>query len=308
VTTTLVTGAAGFIGSYVVRQLLDEGEDVVGFDRAWPGSLPAVLGDRADAFPQVTGVVEDFAALSRAASDHGVERVVHLAAELHAASAADPGLCIRSNVTGNHNALELARVLPIAKVVTASSAALFGPPSFHPDGPMGEDVPLRPGDVYEAAKAFGEVEGAFYAERFGVDTTAIRVGLAYGHGCLIGTGRMFADELLDKPRRGLPGRAPWGDASINWLHAVDAAGAFVAASRSATPLPAYNLRGDHRPIAEAVAVARDLLPGADIEVVPGTHPWAQDFDDEAFRKDTGFAATWTLEQGLADTLERMPPV
>jgi nucleoside-diphosphate-sugar epimerase len=304
--TTLVTGAAGFIGSYVVRQLLDEGEAVVGFDRAWPGSLPAVLGDRADALPRVTGEVSDFAALARAASGHGVERVIHLAAELHAASAADPGLCIRSNVTGNHNALELARVLPIAKVVTASSAALFGPPALH-EGPVRNDAPLRPADVYEAAKAFGEVEGAFYAERFGVDTTAIRVGLAYGHGCLIGAGRMMADELLDKPRRGLPGRAPWGESSINWLHVVDAAGAFVAASRADTPLPAYNLRGDHRPIADAVAIARRLLPGADIDVAPGAHAWAQDFDDEPFRRDTGFASTWTLEQGLADTLAKLPP-
>jgi nucleoside-diphosphate-sugar epimerase len=305
--TTLVTGAAGFLGSYVVRQLLGEGEGVVGFDRAWPGSLPHVLGDRADAFPRVTGEVSDFAALARAASEHHVDRVIHLAAELHAASAADPGLCIRSNVIGNHNALELARALPIAKVVTASSAALFGDPALHPPGPLPEDAPLRPADVYEAAKAFGEVEGAFYAERFGVDTTAIRVGLAYGHGCLIGTGRTMADELLDKPRRGLPGRVPWGDSSINWLHAVDAAGAFVAASRADTPLPAYNLRGDHRPIAEAAAIARRLLPGADIEVVAGSHAWAQDFDDVAFRRDTGFASTWTLEQGLADTLAKLPP-
>jgi nucleoside-diphosphate-sugar epimerase len=304
--TTLVTGAAGFIGSYVVRQLLDEGEAVVGFDRTWPGVLPLVVGDAAaaDGFPQVTGDVSDFTVLARVAADHKVDKVIHLAAELHARSADDPGQCLRSNVGGTHNALELARVLPIQKVVTASSAAVFGPPELQ-TLPVKEDAPLRPADVYEASKCLGETEGAFYTQRFGVNHCAIRVGLAYGHGCLIGAGRLMADELVAKPARGEPGRVPWGESSMNWIHVVDAAGAFVAASRAETTLPAYNLRGDYRTITDTVAAARALQPGADIEALPGGHAWCQDFDDSALRTEIGFTPSWTLEDGLADTLARL---
>lgn len=302
----LVTGAAGFLGSYVVDQLLAEGEVVVGLDRSWPGAIEAVVGPAAEDVVQVTGDVTDFALLARVAQEHGVDRVIHLAAELHARSADDPGQCIRSNVTGTHNVLELARLLPIRRVVTASSAALFGPAQLH-DRPVSNDARLYAGDVYEASKIFGESEGEYYGKRFGVDNAAIRVGLAYGYGCRIGWGARLVDELLLRPRRGEVGRIPWRDASINWTYAVDAADAFVAASRATTRETwAYNLRGDHRTLPETIDVARALLPDATYELVePFTHPWAQDFDDHVLQEEIGFRSTWTLEAGLADILARV---
>jgi nucleoside-diphosphate-sugar epimerase len=86
---------------------------------------------------------------------------------------------------------------------------------------------------------------------------------------------------------------------------VDAAGAFVATSRVDTTLPAYNLRGDFRTVQDTVAAARALQPGADINALPGGHTWCQDVDDSAFRTEVGFAPSWTLEDGLADTLARL---
>lgn len=304
--TYLVTGASGFIGSYVVRQLLDEGEAVVGHDRRWPGTLPAIVGKDMESVTAVSGDITDFAHLVRIVREHHIDRIIHLAGELHDRSAENPGACIASNVLGTHNVLELARVTDVTRVVTASSAAIFGPAENHPPGPLPNDARLYAGDVYEASKIFGESEGEFYFQRFGVDNVAIRVGLAYGWGCTIGSAFRLVNELIEKPLRGEPGNVPWGGGAMNWSYVVDAADAFVRASRAGTTTTfAYNLRGDHRPIQEAVAIARKLIPGAQIQAAPGGHRWAQDFDDSVIRAELGFVPAWSLEAGLEDTIQRI---
>lgn len=304
----LVTGASGFIGAHTVRRLLDAGEDVVAFDRDGRGALESVLDDRAGDLDLVVGEITDVALLAHVVRDRRIERIIHLAAELHARSAVNPGQCIQSNVVGTHAALEAARLFDVERVVTASSAAIFGSPNLHPGGRVTNDARQHAGDVYEASKIFGESLGEHYFRTYGLDNAAIRVGLAYGFGCLSGAGRTMIEELLEKPLRGEPGRVPWGDSSINWTYIEDAAAAFVrAAEISTTDTFAYNLRGDHRPIRDAVLIARELLPEADIRAEPGEHPWAQDFDDGPLRHDTGFTASWSLEAGLRDTLHCMLP-
>lgn len=304
--TYLVTGATGFIGSYVVKQLLDEGEAVIGYDRSWPNALEMVMGDASHGLVAVVGDVTDFPSLARTVREHGVDRIIHLAAELHSASAENPWKCIQSNVVGNHNVLELGRLFDIARIVTASSAALFGPPDRHPEGIVRNDARLYAGDVYEASKIFGESEGQYYYERFGIDNVAIRIGLAYGYGCTIGWGKRMIEELLEKPMRGEPGRPAFGDSDMNWTYAFDAADVFVRASRaSATGTFAYNVAGDSRPIKDAAEIARRLIPGSDVEAVPGAHPWAQLFDDTPLRRDFGGKVEWSLEAGLEDLLGRL---
>lgn len=305
--TYLVTGAAGFIGTYVVGQLLDDGETVVGLDRQWPGATEMVLGaERLGDFDRQVGDVADLALMLRLVSDHEVTHVIHLAGELHALSADNPGQCITSNVIGTHNVLELGRLTDVERIVTASSAAVFGPPSRHPDGPIPEDASLLAADVYEASKIFGETEGAHYFRRFGVDNVALRIGLAFGYGSRIGWGARFVEELVVKPLRGEPGRVPWASSKMNWVYAHDAADAFVRASRvSTTDTFAYNIRGDLLTVAETVEAARELIPGADIAAEPGEHHWAQDFDDTGLRTETGYETRWTLRDGLADIIGRL---
>ena len=58
-------------------------------------------------------------------------------------------------------------------------------------------------------------------------------------------------------------------------------------------------------MADTVAVAKSLIPGADVVAEPGEHDWAQDFDDSLLRADTGYESKWTLEDGLAATIERI---
>lgn len=302
--TYLVTGATGFIGSYVTDQLLRDGESVIALDRqlTW-AARPAVPG--ANALTQVEGDVTDFALIADLIQRHQVDRVIHLAAELHDRSAAQRGQCIQSNVVGTYNVLEAARLFGVARTVLASSAALFSPDQVDHAVPLNEHAQTHAGDVYEASKLFGESVGEYYSRRLGVENTSIRIGLAYGAACLIGTGRRLIDALVTKPLAGEPGEVEYtADTMMNMVYIRDAADAFVRASQGPDPTsPVYHVRGDYRSVRDMIAAAIALIPGAQISAGPADHRWPQNFDDALFRRDYGFTARWSLEDAMAEIVQ-----
>ncbi|MEV0128476.1 NAD(P)-dependent oxidoreductase [Dactylosporangium sp. NPDC050688] len=299
--TYLVTGATGFIGSYVVDQLLDQEHRVVALDRR-PGWAAAPRASGTGALTFVEGDVTDFSLIADLLATHKVDRIIHLAAELHDRSAAQRGQCIQSNIVGTYNVLEAARLFDVERTVLASSAALFNPADIDPAVPLTESARVRAGDVYEGSKIFGETMGEYYWRTLGVVNTSIRIGLAYGAACLIGVARRLVDEVITKPLAGQPGRTAYGaDSMMNLVYIHDTADAFVRASQGPAPTsPVYHVRGDYRSIGDMVDIARTLIPGASIEVGDAGHRWPMNFDDSQFRKDYGFTPQWTLEAALAD--------
>ncbi|MER6825604.1 NAD(P)-dependent oxidoreductase [Streptosporangium sp. NPDC000563] len=298
--TYLVTGATGFIGSYVVDRLLRDGHRVVALDRrpewaAEPSGAP-------DALTFVEGDVTDFALVADLVSTHRADRIIHLAAELHDRSAAQRGQCIQSNIVGTYNVLEAARLLGVERTVLASSAALFDPAEYGAGEPITEDARIHAGDVYEGSKVFGETMGEYYRSSLGVMNTSIRIGLAYGAACLIGTARRLIDELVTKPLAGETGRPAFHSGSMmNMVYIHDTADAFVRASQGPEPLHnAYHVRGDYRSVGEMAEIARGLIPGARIEPADADHRWPMNFDDTYFRRDYGYETRWPLEEALAE--------
>ena len=136
--TTLVTGAFGCIGSWVVRGLLADGERPVALDLGDdPWRLRMIAGD--DVTSRVTlvrGDVTDREAIAHVVREHGVRRIVHLAAWQVPLCRQDPARGALINVVGTTNVFEVARTSggQVERVVYASSAAVFGPPTLYPPG------------------------------------------------------------------------------------------------------------------------------------------------------------------------------
>jgi uronate dehydrogenase len=156
-TTVLLTGAAGTIGSALRERLPGYGWDVRAFDRdPVPGG---VIGD-------ITSPADLDAALA------GVEAIVHLAG--HPTEA--PWPVIRAaNVEGVLQVFEAARRAGVDRVVYASSNHAAG---FTPIGP--EPLPAatapRPDTLYGVSKAFGEALGRYYVDRYGFRVACLRIG------------------------------------------------------------------------------------------------------------------------------------
>jgi nucleoside-diphosphate-sugar epimerase len=303
--TYLVTGATGFIGSYVVDRLLRQDHRVVALDRrpGWAATPDAAV---AGSLTYVEGDVTDFSLIADLVATHRVDRIIHLAAELHDRSASQRGQCIQSNIVGTYNVLEAARLFEVERTVLASSAALFNPADNDPAAPLSESARIRAGDVYEGSKIFGETMGEYYWRTLGVVNTSIRIGLAYGAACMIGVARRLVDEVVTKPLAGEPGRTAYrADSMMNLVYIHDSADAFVRASQGPEPTsPVYHVRGDYRRIGDLVEIARSLIPGARIEAGDADHRWPMNFDDALFRRDYDFSPQWTLEKGLAEIVDQ----
>jgi nucleoside-diphosphate-sugar epimerase len=131
--TTLVTGGFGCIGAWVIRGLLAAGERPVVFDLGDdPWRVRMIAGpDAPERLCLVRGDITDKAQLERVVRDHGVRRVIHLAAWQVPLCRQDPPRGASINVTGTANVFEVARASAgqVERVVYASSAAVFGAPS-----------------------------------------------------------------------------------------------------------------------------------------------------------------------------------
>jgi UDP-glucose 4-epimerase len=170
----LVTGAAGFIGSHLMRRLVADGHAAVGFDDLSAGAVGNLAGVDA---PLVEGDLRDGDALRRAAA--GCEVVFHQAAMKSVPrSMAEPLAFTEVNVLGTLHVLEAARATG-ASVVFASSSSVYGDQDRYP---VTEAMTPRPRSPYAATKLAGEGYLRAWWEGFGVPTVALRYLNVYGPG------------------------------------------------------------------------------------------------------------------------------
>lgn len=311
----LVTGGCGFIGSYLVRDLLRDGHDVVATDVRGPDLLhdivTADLG--ADAMPPVHGTdMSDVTGLLRLCTTYGIDAIAHTAGLLSEGCDAAPAHAGAVNIVGTGRLFELAATLGIGHIVWTSSISVFG--YVASDAVVADDAPHAPTTFYGLYKSANEGQARLYHEHFGVSSTGIRVGFAYGYGRMRGRGA-WVHELLGKPALGQPGRVAGGDALVPWLYVEDASAALLAALQApADGARFYNTQGTPRWKREAVDHVRALLPEADVELVGESQGYPTGLDDHAIRSELGWSPATTMERGIELSIDRhrraagLPPV
>lgn len=145
----LVTGGAGYIGSHVVRQLVERGERVVVLDNLSTGYRSAVLGA-----PLVIGNTGDPETVNRVLAGHQVETVMHFAAHtIVPESVSDPLKYYGNNTCATRNLLECCSRAGVKHFVFSSTAAVYGIP---PDGLASEQTPTAPINPYGLSKLMSE--------------------------------------------------------------------------------------------------------------------------------------------------------
>ena len=170
----LVTGGAGFIGSHVVRLLLDAGHKVTILDNFSSSSKNSVdskakliVGDIADAKKSLEAL-------------NGIDAVIHMAGLIIVPeSVEDPIKYCQNNVIGTVSLLESMRKTNIKKIIFSSSACVYGIPEKLP---IKENAPVRPDNPYGASKASIETYLQTYNAVFGFDSIILRYFNPYGPG------------------------------------------------------------------------------------------------------------------------------
>ncbi len=307
----LVTGATGIVGSWLTRDLLARGAQVVALVRdADHHSELYRSGDIGRCFV-VGGNVEDFRTLERAIIEHEVDSVFHLAAQTIVGTAhRSPLPTFEANIRGTYNLLEACRLHCdlVQRVVVASSDKAYGEQD---NLPYTEDMPLNGRHPYDVSKSCADALAQTYQHTYGLAVGIARCGNVYGGGDLnwsrIVPGTIRA--LLGGDR---PVIRSDGTYVRDYIYVKDVARAYIylaerVAEKEASG-QAYNFCAD-KPLSvlELVATIQEMMGARGLEPIIADSARGeirnQHLSSEKARSALAWEPEFGLEEGLGETID-----
>ncbi len=303
--TYVVTGGAGFIGSALVRSLLDEGGRVIVIDNFLTG--------RESNLNEVRGRIELHRADIRcydliAPAIRGADVVFHLAAIPSVPrSIQDPVPSHEVNIDGTFQVLRASLEGKAGRVVYAASSSAYGDTAVLPKT---ETMAPHPKSPYAAQKLLGEYYASVFHSCYGLETVALRFFNVYGprqdpSSPYSGVLSLFMKALIERQAPTILGD---GEQSRDFTYVQDVAALCIQASRApGAPGKMYNAGNGNRYTLNHVWSVLQKIEGVEIAPVYGP-PRAGDVRHSqaatgAAVRDLGHVPQFTLEEGLRRTLE-----
>lgn len=303
----LVIGGAGFIGSFVVRELLKEPvKEVIIYDNFSRGKIENIkecLDDKRCYIYPYGGDIRDVDILDKAVE--GVDYVFHLAAMWLLHCKDFPRTAFEVNIAGTFNVLEACVKHKVKKLIYSSSASVYGDAV---ETPMTENHPFNNRNFYGATKIAGEAMCTAFNERYGLSVVGLRYANVYGpnqdqKAAYTGVIPIILNKIeTDEPIY------IYGDGSqaYDFIYVEDAARANICALLSDVSFGFYNVgTGVQTSIKELVDLIVRLT-GAKNEII--FKPYSQDdarqfvknrvLSTEKAEKEIGFKYRFSLEEGL----------
>jgi nucleoside-diphosphate-sugar epimerase len=304
----LITGGYGFIGAWIIRNLLARGDQVWVYDlKEDSRRLRQILPEEAVrkvAFVQ--GDVTDLPALKATIAAHAITHIIHLAGLQVPTCRADPMLGAKVNVLGTLAVFEAVKSSgdQVKRLVYASSAAVFGGPDKYPAGSLADDVLLTPSTHYGVFKCCNEGNARIYFQDSGLSSIGLRPWTVYGVGRDLGM-TSEPTKAIKAVLLGRPYHISFGGWS-DFQYVDDVARAFVyCLERPYTGAKSYNLRGDVISLADFHAALCTVLPDAARLVTIGKTQIAiaYDLSDDALQRDLGPIPKTPLVEGIRQTVQ-----
>lgn len=318
--TYLITGGTGFLGSYIAKQLLEQGEQAVLLSRSTPSanSMSEVLTpEQIDKLVYAQGDVQDLARIIHICQEHNVDIIIHPASLLLADCEKNPIRAVQTNIIGTLNIFEAARICGIKRVVWASSNSAIGN-AYRTDeenraSAIPLDAPHHPVTIYGKIKDYNEFMGQFYNDRYGMECIALRYNVLYGKGRRRG-GANYIRNMLNVPALGQSAVCDYGDDAPNFCYIEDAARATLLACKAPYKRSAYNITGIPIAMTELRDYVQTLLPDAEIELAPGIMDLAWKYDTSIEEEELGYKPEIGIKEGALLTINDvreaagLPPV
>lgn len=251
----LVTGGTGFIGGWVVRDLIAKGQEVRLFDLApGPETLNFVEPGLAERVEMISGDIRDAGAVTRAVS--GMDAVIHLAGLMTVDCAANPRRGIEVNLIGGQNVFEAAAAAGVRRVAYASTAGVYGP---------ADPVHPKPMTLYGLLKLALEGVARVAHLDHGITSAGFRPAIVYGPGesSGIAAGPSIA---LRAAAMGQPAIIRFSG-KVGFVHVQDVARALVGAvTAPLTGAHIFDLCGPTEGMTTFTDLLRTRVPDADITI------------------------------------------
>jgi dTDP-glucose 4,6-dehydratase len=300
---TLVTGAAGFIGSHLSEYLLERGHAVIGMDNLATGDVANIEHLTGRDFVFVRHDVTNYLTV-----EGPLDYVFHFASP---ASPIDylklPIQTLKVGSLGTHNCLGLAKAKG-ARFLIASTSEVYGDPLVHPqlEEYWGNVNPVGPRGVYDEAKRFAEAITMAYHRAHGMETRIVRIFNTYGPRMRVQDGRAIP-AFLSQALRG-EDVTVFGDGSQtrSLCYVSDLVDGIYRLMMSETPDP-VNIGNPHELTIRALAERIVALAGSGSKIVerplPVDDPRVRQPDITRARTILGWEPKVPLEEGLPRTLD-----
>jgi UDP-glucuronate 4-epimerase len=305
--TFLITGALGCIGAWIMRNLIDEGANVVAMDLANDPIRPRLLLSPAE-LELITFVqtdVTDLTTVRRVVEQEGITHIIHLAGLQVPACKANPSLGAQVNVIGTINLFEAVRHCqhPVRGLVYASSVAVLGPAHRYPHQPIPDDAPTYPDTLYGVYKQSNEHTARLYWQDWHVGSIGLRPYIVYGVGRDQGLTSGIAKAIL-AAAAGRPYEIGF-DGPVALQYANDVAQMFIAAARAGHQGAAVcNLRNDVIDVADFITLLEGAVPDAQVSAASTPLPFPADLDDTNLRQILGHVPHTPLTAAIRETLDQ----
>jgi len=307
----LVFGGVGFVGSYLVRKLIDEGEDVVALDVTLPDPPPPALRDVFSRLKFDYCHGEYSSEVVKMITKYKAHAVVNLVTSSSSDLELNPQRAVRINLDTQINILEAAKTFGLKRVVSSSSGHVYGAGRFEA---VNEESLLKPDTLYGACKVMNEYLGDHYHRHFGVDYVALRLCLIYGWGRAqrksVSHRGPWIVELFENPARGLPAKIPLAGTRLSMVYVKDLANAIILALRASDlKHRVFDVVNEPHTKADAAEIVKKLIPDAKIDIdMDGAfgarhapdHPTPRAWQDKRITTELGYHPRYSLEEGISE--------
>jgi CDP-glucose 4,6-dehydratase len=305
--TVLITGAAGLLGGWVARNLIESRASVLGLDIAWDGPRATIPPEGVE---RIDGDIRNTPVLRYLLSSRRIDTIIHLAAQTLVGPAIEnPVETFSNNIEGSWSVLEACRGAGgVRRIVVASSDKAYGDAAGRP---YREDMALRPHHPYDTSKAVTDLLAQTYAYTYGMPVEVTRCGNLYGGGDL-NWSRIVPGTIRSVIEGDDPVIRSDGTFVRDYLYVKDAAAGVVALADAVGDRPdiagtAFNFAGGVRlPVIEIVrriltlmgSEAQPLVLGQPLKEIP-----EQRVSAVKARRLLGWRPRATVESGLRQTID-----
>jgi nucleoside-diphosphate-sugar epimerase len=275
----LILGGNGLFGRKTVLGLVKDPEisTVVSMDVTPPKKwVIEALGKDRDKCHFVHGDLSDLEVILNAIRAYNIDRLVNWAFLLPGVVEGSPRLGVKVNALGMCNFFEAAKLMGISRVVYASSEGVYGPQDEYGDRDVTEDDRMHPGSGYALMKQFAEILAQQYHEQHGINSTALRPSIGFGHGGLTPIVVKYFSEIVSLPAVGKGFSVDGDGTDVFSLFSPDDIAEItrILLHLPSSPHPAYNVGGPPTSLKDVAEVVRKYIPDAKIEF--GTEPPSDD--------------------------------
>ena len=306
---TLVTGATGLVGSWLVRRLEESSADVVCLVRDWVPQSELVRNGDLERVKVVRGDVRDQTLLERTLGEFEIDTVIHLAAQTIVGIAnRNPVSTFETNIAGTWSLLEACRRSPrVKQIVVASSDKAYGDQDILP---YDENTPLQGRHPYDVSKSCADLIARSYAITYGLPVAITRCGNFYGGGDL-NWNRILPGSIRSIVRGERPVIRSDGNFTRDYFYVEDGAAAYMLlaerlAADAALHGEAFNFSNELQiTVLQLVRRILDLM-GSNLELDirnEANHEIRHQYLSAAKAgKQLSWAPLFTLDEGLKRTI------